>query len=411
MGLNQLTYKFAHSDDPTEEQPFEKRLILIIALCCSFFGIVWGIIYYIIFGFGVTMLLPWAFTIIVGITILVSHLLSDHRPLIYVQLFCITWIAAFIQWTIGSMDHSGVVIAWSFLGPLGAIIFLSTRQAMVWMVIFLMIVVFSAVFEPALLGHRLLVNQNVKTIFYIMNLGTASLVVFGASMWFISTIQKEKRKSGNLLQKIHTLFGQHVSEEVAEELITNESDDNTGKTRNVTVMFLDIRDFTKFADSKDPDEVAQFQNTVFGEFINIVRENKGTVNQVMGDGMLAVFGTPIVTDNHPLDAINCGFLMINKVKELSEKKIIPTIKLGIGLHTGNVIAGEVGNEFRKFYSLAGSNVIVAARIEQLNKTLNTQFLISDSVYSFARNSKYSFRSRGQHELKGLSKPIEIYELY
>ena len=336
--------------------------------------------------------------------------MADHRPLVYTQLACITWITALIQWSIGSMDHSGLVITWSFLGPLGAVIFLSFRQSLIWIIMFLVIIVVTAAFKPALLGHVLEVSDTEKTIFYTINLGVSSIVVFMASAWFVQTIQFERGRANSLLQKIKALFGQHVSTEVADELISNDELTSESKYYEVTIMFLDIRDFTVFADSKLPEEVAAFQNVILGEYINLVRENRGIVLQLLGDGILAVFGAPIETPNHPQDAVKAGFSMIKKTTELSDAGQVPKTKIGIGLHTGRVIAGEIGNEYRKSYSITGSNVIVASRIEQLNKKLQSQFLVSETVYDKIKVNGYDITFQGTHALKGISKEIGIYQL-
>ena len=408
--LIQITKNYAYRSGDTEEIAFIKQLILMISLSCCFFGLLWSLLYTTVFGFGLTALLPLSFVVIVGSAILISNRLADHRPLVYTQLACITWISALIQWSIGSIDSSGLVIAWSFLGPLGAAIFLSFRQSLIWIVMFCVIVVISAAFEPTLLGHVQEVSNTEKTIFYIMNIGISSIVVFMASAWFVKTMHFERGRANNLLQKIKTLFGQHVSTEVANQLILNDEIDSESKSYEVTIMFLDIRDFTVFADSKLPNEVATFQNILFSEYINLVRQNKGIVLQILGDGILAVFGAPITTPNHPLDAVQAGFEMINRTNELSETGQVPEIKIGIGLHTGKVIAGEIGNEHRKSYSITGSNVIIASRIEQLNKKLNSQFLVSETVYDKIKMNKYDITLLGNHELKGISEEIGIYQL-
>lgn len=401
---------FAYRPGDSDEDAFMKMLILIIALSCSLCGLMWSGMYFFVFGLGLTSILPFSFVVIVGSAIIISHRLKDHRPLIYAQLTCITWISALIQWSIGSMDQSGLVIAWSFLGPLGALIFLSIRQAVIWMLMFIGIVLVSAIYEPALLGYPLEVSTPTRTLFYIMNLGVSLTVVFGASAWFVKTIQLERGRSENLLQKIQALFGQHVSREIATELIAKDSQEATSKAYDLTIMFLDIRDFTVFADSRSPKEVANFQNTVFGELINIVRANKGIVNQILGDGILAVFGAPIANETHIEDAIKAGHAMIEKTKQLSDMGEIPPIRVGIGLHSGKVIAGEVGNEFRKFYSLAGTNVIIAARIEQLNKELKSQFLISETVFEKIKEESNAAIFHGKKTLKGISKTVGIYQL-
>jgi class 3 adenylate cyclase len=401
---------FARKPNDTEEVAFKKLLILVVAVSCCLCGLLWGLLYCVVFGFGLTAILPWCFVAIVAPMIVVSHQLKDIRPLIYAQLICITWISALIQWSIGSIADSGLVIAWSFLGPLGAMIFLSLRQSIVWMIMFLVIVVVSAVFDPALLGYSLFVPENARTLFYIMNLGVSTLVVFTAMVWFVNTIKFEKNRSETLLEKIRTLFGQHVSKDIANKLISKDLDETESAAFDVTIMFLDIRDFTVFADSRAPKEVENFQNKVFGEFINIVRANKGMVNQVLGDGILAIFGAPIVNETHASDAVKAGFEMIEKVRQLGKLGEIPEVKVGIGLHSGKIVAGEVGNEFRKFYSVAGSNVIIASRIEQLNKALDSQFLISEAVNERIKYQDISSTFHGKKELKGLAESVGIYQL-
>jgi signal transduction histidine kinase len=182
---------FARRPGDTERESFQKALILLIALTCCACGVLWGLMYATVFGWGPTAALPLAFCVIVGGTAVVSARIADHRPLIYAQIGCIVWISALIEWTIGSASGSGVVIVWSFLGPIGALIFLTFRQALVWMGMFLAIVLVSTGFQPALLGAPLAVPARVQSAFFAMNVGTASLVVFAAAAWFVKTIQRE----------------------------------------------------------------------------------------------------------------------------------------------------------------------------------------------------------------------------
>ena len=401
---------FAAKEGDSKDVSFNKLLIFIIALSCCFCGMVWSIMYYFVFGVGLTMILPLIFIVVVGGATIISHLIKDHKILIYAQLTCITWISALIQWSIGSMEYSGLVICWSFLGPLGALIFLSLREAIIWMLMFVVIVAISALYEPALLGSPNPVSQSVNNMFYVMNIGISLSVVFAASSWFVQTIKKEKLRSDILANKIQALFGQHVSKEIADQLINDETEGAKSDHFDATVMFADIRDFTVFADSRTPREVGNFQNTVFSEFINIIRAHRGVVLQALGDGVMAIFGAPIRNETHAQDGVNAGFGMLKKVKELSQSGGIPEMKLGIGLHSGRVIAGEVGNEIRKFYTLSGTNVIVAARIEQLNKTFSSQFLISSSVLDRIETNDIQIISLGNQKLKGISKEVGIYKL-
>jgi class 3 adenylate cyclase len=219
----------------------------------------------------------------------------------------------------------------------------------------------------------------------------------------------EQDKTSKMLNKIESLFGQQVSQEVAQEMIKSESEIDS-KIMDVTAMFLDIRDFTVFADSREPAEVARFQNIVFSELIDIVRNYKGIVSQILGDGIYAVFGAPVEDKDHAIHAVEAGFEMIKNIKRLGEEGKIPEIKIGIGLNSGKVVAGNVGNETRKFYSLTGSNVIIAARLEQLNKKYNSQFLISENTFKNVDSSRFNFEDLGEISLKGIGKEITVYKL-
>lgn len=219
----------------------------------------------------------------------------------------------------------------------------------------------------------------------------------------------EQDKTARMLDKIQALFGQQVSEEVARTLIESPTEIDS-RTYDVTVMFLDIRDFTVFADSREPAEVARFQNIVFGELIEIVRANQGVVLQILGDGIMAVFGAPVVRPDHARNAIQAGYQMVERVKTLGEAGRIPPIRVGIGLNSGKVIAGNVGNETRRFYSLTGKNVIIAARIEQLNKEYESQFLASESAVRAQKAHWPSAQSLGDLPLKGIEQPVGVYRM-
>lgn len=219
----------------------------------------------------------------------------------------------------------------------------------------------------------------------------------------------EQDKTSKMLNKIESLFGQQVSQEVAQEMIKSETEIDS-KMMDVTVMFLDIRDFTKFADAHKPDEVARFQNIVFSELIDIVTENRGIVSQILGDGIMAVFGAPVKNRNHASNAVNAGYQMVESVQRLGIEKKIPPIKIGIGLNSGKVLAGNVGNERRKFYSLTGTAVIIAARIEQLNKQFKSQFLVSGEVFQRIENKDSKVKNLGKIPLKGIESKISVYQL-
>jgi signal transduction histidine kinase/DNA-binding NarL/FixJ family response regulator len=198
---------FAREEGDSEELAFKKlNLVVVSSIICAC-GAVWSCLYLVVFGVGLIAFLPLSFVVFVGSAIFVSHRSRNYLILVYVQLACITWIPAILQWCIGSIDQSGFVAAWSLLGPLGALIFLSMRQAIAWMLMFVFIIIVSAVFEPALLGQPAHVSGNVRTVFYIMNIGTTSSIVFGSLAWCVRTILDIQNREREARARLETQNG------------------------------------------------------------------------------------------------------------------------------------------------------------------------------------------------------------
>ena len=158
----------------------------------------------------------------------------------------------------------------------------------------------------------------------------------------LKTIQER-----NELEKV---FGQQVSKEIVDEFIENKLE-ITSKKRNATVMFLDIRDFSKFCEGKSPEEINKYQNQVLGFMIEKVNENSGIVNQILGDGFMATFGVPVENDNHTQNSVTAALQIVNELNKKNENGDIPKTNIGIGIHTGEAFTGNVGTEDRQQYSI------------------------------------------------------------
>jgi len=182
-------------------------------------------------------------------------------------------------------------------------------------------------------------------------------------------------------EKIKTLLKQQVSPEIAETLLATPSAEVQKVERKfVCVMFLDIRGFTPFAEKLEPEELIAYQNDVFGFMIDIIDKHHGNINQFLGDGFMATFGVPFSFENDCQNAYDAALKIIEEVNRKSESGAIPATKIGIGMHAGSVVAGNVGTDVRKQYSVTGNTVIIAARIEQLNKQYGSQLVISEELY-------------------------------
>jgi len=198
--LKKIIAKYQYDKSDSAVIRLEKSLILIIASLCCFFGLVWALVYYWAFGFGLTSFLPIVFVGLVGPSIFLSHYLSNYKILVHMQLICITWVPCFIQWSLGSLHDSGFVIAWSFLGPLGALLFLEKKHAIIGLILFILIVGISVIIVPTFSWDALLVNKNVRIMFYLMNIITPFSVIFITTQNFITGLNEQRKKNISLLK-------------------------------------------------------------------------------------------------------------------------------------------------------------------------------------------------------------------
>ena len=237
------------------------------------------------------------------------------------------------------------------------------------------------------------------------------MVFSGAAAAFVSNELKNRIKTTFDFQEqkneLELLFGQQVSKEVSKALIEEKG---ATKRREATVMFLDIRNFTAFADTHTADEVIHYQNEFLSPVINIINQHQGVVFQILGDGLMACFGSPVENVLHADMAFQASLKILNQVKQLSENAFIPPTMVGIGLHSGLMVTGNIGNENRKQFSISGTPVIVASRIEQLNKKYGTQLLISEQVYSQIVKGKLPITYIGEEPLRGIGVPVKIYKV-
>ena len=209
--------------------------------------------------------------------------------------------------------------------------------------------------------------------------------------------------------KVEQLFGQQLSVEVARELM-NSGDHLAGKNHKVCIMFLDIRGFTPMMAGKDPREIIAFQNAIFPFMIDIVYRRHGIINQLLGDGFMATFGAPVSVGNDCRNAVNASVDILNELDARNGEAPLYATKIGIGLHYGPVVTGNVGSELRKQYSVTGQTVIISSRIEALNKQYGSSLLLSGNVLEKLDEVPGKPVSLGPVRLKGLDNPIEIFKL-
>ena len=204
------------------------------------------------------------------------------------------------------------------------------------------------------------------------------------------------------------IFGQYVSPQIADKLL-HQPVELGGELRNVCVMFLDIRNFSDFAAHERPETVMAYLNTLFGFMIDVVNAHQGIVNKFLGDGFMAVFGAPIDDAEQCAHAVNASLEILQRLDGLNAASSIPATRIGIGLHMGEAVTGNVGSSQRKEYTIIGDVVNMASRIEQATKEYNARLLISDAV-RHNLDGNLAVEDLGATTLKGQTHPARIFKV-
>ncbi len=207
-------------------------------------------------------------------------------------------------------------------------------------------------------------------------------------------------------QRLQAAFGTYVDPALAARLLEQGHDVFTGERREVTVMFVDIRDFTPFAEANSAEDTVARLNALFEIVVPAVVAAGGHVNKFLGDGALAVFGAPNDLADHADAAVNVALLIHRRVAE----RFGGELRIGIGINTGVVIAGTIGGGGKLEFTLIGDTVNVAARVEQLTKTTGDAILLTQPCIDALASRPPGLIDRGFHVLKGKSAAVQVFGL-
>jgi adenylate cyclase len=207
-------------------------------------------------------------------------------------------------------------------------------------------------------------------------------------------------------QRLQAAFGAYVDPALAARLLEQGDDVFTGERREVTVMFVDVRDFTPFAEANSAEDTVAHLNALFEIVVPAVVEAGGHVNKFLGDGALAVFGAPNDLADHADAAVNAAVLIQRAVAE----RFDDALRIGIGINTGVVIAGTIGGGGKLEFTLIGDTVNVAARVEQLTKTTADAILLTRQTVDALRARPPGLTERGSRAVKGKSAEVEVFGL-
>src|SRR5712672_3071937 len=206
-------------------------------------------------------------------------------------------------------------------------------------------------------------------------------------------------------------YSRFLPEYVVKQMLENpDSFKLGGVTQTITVLFADIRGFTRISEHAAPEKIVQLLNRYFSAMTDIIFAHGGTLDKYLGDGLMALFGAPTTTPQDAANAVNAAVAMQRRIiginQELREEGL-PEIGVGIGLHTGEATVGYIGSERRSEYTAIGDTVNAAARLEQ--KALGGEILISDATSKAAR-SRYALKSRPPVQVKNRVQEVVLWEV-
>ena len=216
---------------------------------------------------------------------------------------------------------------------------------------------------------------------------------------FIATARQEMR--------LHQSLGRYVSSQVADALRDENQQLLTTEKRNVAVMFGDIRNFTQYTNSHGAEEVATLVNSFFDHADEAINAQQGVLNKFLGDGFMAIFGLFDYDEDPRVAATKAAFEILENTNTALALK---GMGVGIAINYGEVIAGEIGSAGRCEYTVLGNTVNVAARLEGLNRKLQSQLLVTKDFYETLPDNFVTMNTRGNHNIRGIPEAIELIEL-
>ncbi|MCB0545423.1 MAG: adenylate/guanylate cyclase domain-containing protein [Saprospiraceae bacterium] len=413
----------------TEDVRIRKQTLTMISVLISAAGLVWGSMYAAL-GLPVTAMFPYAYSLLMGLAIIIFHNTKNFSLLLNTELVLILLLPFFVQWSIGGFAASGVVMLWAILSPMGALLFRGIRHAIFWFSVYIFLTVASIYFEQFLDLPRPTISSPINLIFFVMNIATVSVITFSSVLHFVSEQKKIKQrneeylvitqqnqeeieKKNRQLERLSNQLSKYLSPQVYRSVFLGKEVRHETYRKKLTVFFSDIKEFTDITDSMESESLANLLNNYLNEMARIALQYGGTIDKFMGDAIMVFFGDP-ESKGDKEDALNCVLMAIemrSRMEELRQEWINDgyphALHIRMGINTGYCTVGNFGSEDRMDYTIIGGQVNIASRLEALSEP--DQILISHETYSLVKD-RVVCQPLGEITVRGVRYPVKTYSV-
>jgi adenylate cyclase len=260
----------------------------------------------------------------------------------------------------------------------------------------------------------------------VLALGWSSVLLFGRGLWMevaspvlavalaaFGGTAYQYVVEGREKRQVKRTFSRFVSKDVYEQLVADPASARVGGARrDMSVLFADIRGFTTFTEQGRPEEVVAQLNEYFSRMVEVVFAHRGTVDKFVGDMVMALFGAPLADADHADHAVRAALGMLAALQELNARWAAegrPALDIGIGVNSGDMVAGIIGSDTVMSYTVIGDAVNLGSRLESLNKEYGTHLIVSEATKARLKG-RYDMKPLGAVTVKGKSEPVNIFEV-
>ena len=233
-------------------------------------------------------------------------------------------------------------------------------------------------------------------------------LLFAWAFYFIAALQEYMREKREREQAVRE-FSRFVNPHIVKELVAHGGLSRQGESRQITVLFSDIRGFTTLSESRTPQQVVELLNGYFGRQVEVIFRRNGALDKFIGDAIMAIWGAPLDDPKHAENAIHCALEMADTLQAFKQDlgELSADFDVGIGIHSGPAVVGLIGSEQRREYTAIGDTVNLASRIEGLTKGV-ARILVSEDTMKLCPDA-FDFVPRGLYKVKGRSQDVQLFE--